>query len=95
LIIVWFGVGLAVISLIVMMATINSIGEEWMVMSLVGLLVGIILMIAGMVISEEENKNACKNVGGEYVVVDTQMTVVSTGKVTTASEVDIYGCVKE
>lgn len=35
---------------------------------------------------EEENRDACKSIGGEYKVVDKQMS----GKV----YIDVYGCVK-
>lgn len=57
-----------------------------LIMFIVGSFVLAVGLIVLMVISEEDNKNNCEKIDGEYVVVDRQWV----GK----SMVDVYGCVK-
>jgi len=52
------------------------------------LILGIVLMIAGAIQDEKENKNACEDIGGAYVVIKREYSV------SLKQVVDVYGCVK-
>lgn len=95
--IAWIGLAICAIGVgLMIIASVHwRIPESVALSGLIALFVGVILLCIGASILYEDEKNACENVGGKYVVVDTETTVISTGDTTTTSNIDIYGCVKE
>jgi uncharacterized membrane protein len=88
------GVGLLVVAMISIF-----LDSEWLflfstIASTILIITGVILGLMAESQEHETERIACEKAGGYYVVVDEETQLISTGKTTMLTEVDIYGCVK-
>jgi membrane protein YdbS with pleckstrin-like domain len=83
-----------VISLIILVAFDDHPSWDHIAkVTIISLVLGAVFLIIAAVQQDVQERNACEDIGGKYVVVDTHMTVVTTGKVSVPQEIDVYGCV--
>jgi hypothetical protein len=68
--------------------------ELLLLISVISCILAIVIGIVAVSQQEAQNKDACEEIGGSYVVVDTDTTYVLVNNVMMPHEIDVYGCVK-
>jgi cytochrome c biogenesis factor len=70
----------------------NTKSEVYLIF--IGLIVFLIGSFWVLSIHDKHDRDACQAIGGKYVVVDHETTLIMSGKVLVPVETDVYGCVK-